>query len=133
MGADAEIRDLISRWARAVGDQDIAGILAHHSDDMLMFDVPPPAVLRGLQAYRESWTPFFEWARGGLVFDIISMDVTAGDDVAFATALLQCGRPGALDPLCPLRLTVGLSRTDGHWTIVHEHHSFPDRSVGHPA
>lgn len=130
MSAEAEIRDIITRWTQAVNDQDIDGVVADHADDMVMFDVPPPGALHGLKAYRESWTPFFEWARGGSVFDIVSLDVTAGDRVAFATALLHCGRPEALDPLCPLRLTVGLCKTDDRWTIVHEHHSFPDSTAG---
>lgn len=126
MTAEAEIRDIVTRWARAVNDQDIEGVVADHADDMLMFDVPPPNALHGLDAYRASWTPFFTWAMGGSVFDIVTLDVEAGDDVAFATAQLRCGRPAELDPSRLLRLTVGLRKTDGRWTIAHEHHSFPD-------
>ncbi len=50
-----------------------------------MFDVPPPDDgVRGIDAYRESWPAFFEWQRKGASFEIIELDVTAGDDVAFA-------------------------------------------------
>ncbi len=56
-----------------------------------MFDVPPPNELNGIDAYRESWTPFFEHFKHGGVFAIERLDVTAGDQVAFATALLRCG------------------------------------------
>ena len=39
---EATIRELVERWANAVRDKDVDGILSNHSTDMLMFDVPPP-------------------------------------------------------------------------------------------
>ena len=53
--------------------------------------------------------------------------VTAGDTVAFATALLRCGSKEELakDSAPRLRLTIGLRKIDGAWKIAHEHHSFP--------
>ena len=52
--------------------------------------------MRGIDAYRETWPPFFEWQRNGAIFEIVELDVTAGDDVAFAHALLRCGTPEEL-------------------------------------
>jgi ketosteroid isomerase-like protein len=95
-----------------------------------MFDVPPPADgVRGLDAYRETWPPFFDWQRQGACFQIVSLDVTAGDTVAFAHALLRCASPEELrrDPDNRLRLTVGLRKEGGRWVVTHEHHSFPIR------
>ena len=40
-----EIRLLIENWAMAVRKGDIDAILAHHSDDMVMYDVPSPFVM----------------------------------------------------------------------------------------
>jgi len=56
-----------------------------------MFDVPPPNELREIAAYRKTWRPFFEWQKQGAGVEVVSLDVTAGADVAFATALLRCG------------------------------------------
>lgn len=125
--AEAEIRGLIERWAEAVRRQDLAGVLADHAKDVVMFDVPPPVAVRGIDAYRQTWPPFFDHQAGGAAFDIVSLDVTAGDDVAFATAVLRCGTKEELGEAreARLRLTVGLRRQDGRWTITHEHHSFP--------
>ena len=125
--AEAEIRALIERWAKAVQDQNLAGVLADHADDIQMFDVPPPNEVRGIEAYRKTWPPFFGWLRQGAVFELESVDVTTGDDVAFATALLRCGTEDGLrkDPDTRLRLTVGLRNEDGRWLVSHEHHSFP--------
>jgi ketosteroid isomerase-like protein len=57
-----QIRTLIERWAEAVRSADMSGVLADHSDDIVMFDVPPPYEgVRGIDAYRETWPPFFDW------------------------------------------------------------------------
>ena len=125
---EAVIRRLIEDWASAVRTQRIQGVVAHHTDDVVMFDVPPPVVVRGISAYRKTWAPFFIWQREGSgTFDIVKLDITAGDTVAFATALLRCGSKAELakNNRPRLRLTIGLRRVDGAWKIAHEHHSFP--------
>lgn len=127
--AESQIKALIERWANAVQRQDMATIVADHATNLLMFDVPPPNELNGIDAYRDSWTPFFEQFRHGGVFAIERLDVTAGDQVAFATALLRCGSKEELErePITRLRLTVGLRKEHERWIIAHEHHSFPHK------
>ena len=123
-----EIRELIVRWADAVHAGDMEGVLADHAEDIVMFDVPPPYQgVRGIDAYRATWPGFFEWQARGASFAIESLDVTAGDDVAYAHALLRCGMPDELErnPENRLRLTLGLRKRDGRWVVAHEHHSFP--------
>jgi uncharacterized protein (TIGR02246 family) len=127
----AQIRTLIEKWAKAVHIGDLDGVLADHATDIVMFDVPPPEDgVRGIEAYRETWPGFFEWQREGAVFEIVSLDVIAAEDVAYAYALLRCGTPEELasDPNNRLRLTLGLRKQDGRWVVAHEHHSFPDKT-----
>lgn len=126
---EAQIRALIETWAAAVHRGDLDAVLAGHSPDIVMFDVPPPDDgVRGIAAYRESWPPFFGWQASGAVFEIVSLDITAGADVAFAWALLRCDTADGMarHPGRRLRLTVGLRKENGHWVVSHEHHSFPD-------
>jgi uncharacterized protein (TIGR02246 family) len=127
---ETQIRALIERWAKAVHASDMDGVLADHTDDIVMFDVPPPNEVRGKEAYRDTWPPFFKWQRQGAAFEIVSLDVTAGNDVAFAHALLRCGTEAELkkDPDNRLRLTIGLRKRGGRWAVAHEHHSFPAQS-----
>jgi uncharacterized protein (TIGR02246 family) len=125
---EQQIRALIERWAEAVHATDLDTVLADHSDDIVMFDVPPPDDgVRGIDAYRETWPPFFEWQARGAAFEIVALDVTAGEEVAYAHALLRCGMPDELTerPERRLRLTVGLRKQDGRWVVAHEHHSYP--------
>ncbi|TCM49437.1 nuclear transport factor 2 family protein [Kribbella sp. VKM Ac-2568] len=125
---EQEIRALIERWAAAVHEGELDTVLQDHSGDIVMFDVPPPYDgVRGLDAYRETWPGFFEWQASGAIFELVSLDVTAGADVAFAHALLKCGLRDVFEEGSPnrLRLTLGLRKEDGRWVVTHEHHSFP--------
>ena len=124
---EREIRTLIERWVDAVHRGDIDGVLADHADDIVMFDVPPPHDgVRGIDAYRATWPPFFAWQESGASFELVALDVVAGADVAYAYALLRCGTPEdlAARPENRLRLTVGLRKERGRWVVAHEHHSF---------
>ncbi len=127
MSDEVTIRKLITDWAAAVHSGDLDSVLAEHDSDIVMFDVPPPyRGVRGMDEYRASWPPFFEFQRQGASFDIEELDVTAGGGVAFAWALLRCGKPEEFEanPDNRLRLTIGLRKRDGRWVVTHEHHSF---------
>jgi uncharacterized protein (TIGR02246 family) len=119
------IRAQIEAWAAAVRARDMAGILRNHAADMVMFDVPLPLHLRGIAAYEASWPQFFEASPKPIRFDIMDLQITAGNDVAFALALMRCAmiEGGNLD--LDFRLTVGLRKIDGRWIVTHEHHSVP--------
>ncbi len=127
--AEAEIRALIETWADAVRRHDLPAILAHHDDDIIMFDVPPPLQSRGLAEYKETWDLFFAYHQPGQAFDLEELRIYAGDTVAFAIAIMRCGSATASDPPVPggfpFRLTIGFRKVDGAWRIQHEHHSVP--------
>lgn len=126
-GDQQKLRALIEAWVTAVQEGDLDGICDRHSQDLVMFDVPPPEEgVRGLDAYRAVWPEFLEWVRAGARFELVELDVTAGYDVAYAWALLRCGTDDELQsfPDRRLRLTLGLRRADDGWHVTHEHHSF---------
>lgn len=127
--AETEIRELVSKWEQAVRDEDVAGIRANHSEDFLMFDVAPPFLSRGLDAYMETWKIFYPSQARPLTFYFEQIEVTAGEDVAFATAIGTCGYidHGERTDL-RFRLTMGLQKREGRWLIIHEHHSVPAES-----
>ena len=93
--------------------------LAHHSPDILMFDVPEPMPARGLAEYQETWELFFTYSPGGIEsFRRHELDIVVDESLAVAHALLD-----VVDVKC--RLTTVLRKIDGQWMIVHEHHSSP--------
>ena len=122
-----DIRALIARWNNAVRDASMTGISADHDPDILMFDVPPPFLSQGLDAYMATWTTFFASSERPVVFDLQDIEVTAGSNVAFATAIGSCVNidpNGNREPL-RFRLTIGLRKIAGRWRVMHEHHSLP--------
>ncbi|HEY4085132.1 MAG TPA: nuclear transport factor 2 family protein [Bryobacteraceae bacterium] len=123
---ETEISDLIARWSKAVRDGDYEAIRADHDANILMFDVPPPFLSRGIDAYMATWGPFFNMQEKPVQFNFRDIAVTAGSDVAFVTAIGTCrdlssGEAVSLD----FRLTMGLKKFDGKWRVMHEHHSIP--------
>lgn len=82
---DRAIRDLNTGWAAADPRRGPEAVSADHADDLVMFEVPPPTRRAGLAAYRNTWPPFLERAAiGGASFEIVSLDVSVGLDVAYA-------------------------------------------------
>jgi ketosteroid isomerase-like protein len=124
---EAAIGELIENWARAVRAKNLDGILANHSQEILMFDVPPPIQSKGIEAYKKTWDLFFSWSNDPVVFDIGEMNIITGRDVAFVTALMRCAGTEANGERIDLefRLTTGLRKIGGQWIIMHEHHSIP--------
>ncbi|HEX4295029.1 MAG TPA: nuclear transport factor 2 family protein [Rhizomicrobium sp.] len=126
---ESRIRALIEGWADAVRRHDLPGILAHHAQDIVMFDLPPPLQSRGMDAYRKTWDLFFKYHAPSQAFDIEELAITAGEDVAFAIAVMRCGSATFSGPAekdgFQFRLTIGLRNIDGDWRITHEHHSVP--------
>jgi uncharacterized protein (TIGR02246 family) len=124
---EALIRALIERWSKAVRDEDRAGIRANHDADILMFDVPQPLLSRGLDAYMATWEGFLSNVEKPISFAFHDVEVTCGEDLAFATAIGRCvdiNKEGKREPL-EFRLTMGLRKIGGQWRITHEHHSLP--------
>jgi uncharacterized protein (TIGR02246 family) len=124
---EAGVRELIAQWAKAVRDKNLPGIRANHDPDILMFDVPPPFLSRGLDAYMATWETFYACQANPVTFDFKEVEITAGNDVAFATAIGHCvyiEKSGNMTDL-KFRLTMGLRKQDGQWCIIHEHHSVP--------
>jgi ketosteroid isomerase-like protein len=126
---ERKIKALLQAWAEAVRKHDLPAILAHHDQGMVMFDLPPPLQCKGIAAYEETWGLLFRYHQPGVAFDFEELTVTAGQDVAFAVAIMHCGPNSSANPAEKdgflFRLTVGLRKIEGEWRITHEHHSLP--------
>lgn len=120
MTAEARIAELLDAWAAAVRAHDMEGVLRHHSPDIVMFDVPAPLQAQGIDAYRDTWTLYFQY-EGSRKFTLLDTRIVAGKDVAWVHALLRC----TVDDAPAGRLSIGLRLIDGAWVVEHEHHSFP--------
>lgn len=124
---ESQISIIIENWAKSVREKNIDGIMARHSANILLFDVPEPFQSNGTAEYRASWEDvFFPWYGDDGRFDVSDLQINAGDDVAFCTAVIHCaGTEKGQKISLKVRLTVGLKKIAGEWTVTHEHHSLP--------
>jgi SnoaL-like protein len=91
MTDEQQIRALTERWAVAVGDGDLDGVLARHDPGIVMFDVSPPNEgVRGIEAYRQTWPPFFEWLASGAVFQNVHEHHSFPDTTSSPEASAEC-------------------------------------------
>jgi ketosteroid isomerase-like protein len=110
---------MVDRWALAVRTKDMDGVLANHTDDIVMFDVPMPPQSTGMEEYKGTWNLFFDFNRGGPgSFDVTDLRITASESVAYCHGFLKI-----FDSMA--RITIGLRKEGGRWLIAHEHHSYP--------
>ena len=124
-GNVADVRRTFDRWIRAVQSRDLEGVIAQHSRGVVMFDVPMPPSINGLDAYRETWAPSFRSFGDKGVFEPSELSIVAGDDVAFSHCLIRCEGSQGEGSYLPVRLTLCYHKVDGQWLIAHEHHSVP--------
>ena len=116
---ETQIRALIEGWASAVRAKDLDGVLANHTDDIVMFDVPMPLQSTGMKEYKKTWELFFDHNPGGPgSFDVTQLRIIASESVAYCHTLVNI-----FDS--QVRVTIGLRKEKGHWLIAHEHHSYP--------
>lgn len=125
--ADAEIRELMDAWLKAVRAQDIDGIVSHYAPDILAFDAVSQLQFKGVDAYRKHWEMCLSMCPGPMIFEIHDLNITAGDDVAFCHCLNRCGVIGenGEEKASWMRSTVCYRKTNGRWMVVHEHFSAP--------
>ncbi|MCD2516894.1 nuclear transport factor 2 family protein [Massilia sp. G4R7] len=128
MNPDAEqVCQLLLAWANATRTGARDAILQGHDPDALIYDVLPPLLYHGTDAYRAGWGDWQPQTQGDDVFEFTALNVVAGADVAFACGLIKCG--GILvdgrtfDDL--VRATFCLQKRADAWLVTHQHISKP--------
>ncbi|AET90882.1 hypothetical protein BYI23_B002750 [Burkholderia sp. YI23] len=118
----ARIRELIEAWRQAVLAKDVSALASHYAADVVVFDVVPPASLRGVAHYRENWQRWFDSMKGPLTFEMRDVEVAASGDLAYAHSVNRVA-VGEQEDI--VRATVCFRKIDGDWRVVHEHASVP--------
>jgi ketosteroid isomerase-like protein len=128
MTREEQIREIIERWAEATraGNKDQEQL--NHAPDALIFDALPPLKYDSAADYRQS---FDEWwpdtAEDQGLYELQDLQITAGEDVAYAHALVRCGgaRPDGSTFEDLVRVTHCLRNTGEGWRVAHSHTSKP--------
>lgn len=123
--SEKQIREINDGWAAAVEAKDIDGILANYTDDVVVFDVPPPMMARGRDEYRKHWEDWLKTFNGPLKCEFKETEITAGENVAFLSTLTKVREQQDPDSGAWVRVTVGYRKIDDKWLATHEHVSIP--------
>ena len=122
---EEEVRARVMSWADAVRARDFDKLMDHYSDDIVVFDVPPPMRKTGKEGYRKNWEGWLGEFNGEIDVEFRDMVVNAGDSVAFVSTLSRIFEKADEGSGHWVRVTVGLRKTGGRWLAVHEHVSVP--------
>jgi ketosteroid isomerase-like protein len=124
---ELQIRALLEEWAKATREGRLDDVLENHAENLVIFDVLPPLMYTSAAAYRKSWDDWQPQTQGDSRFDIEDLSVAAGDQVAFAHCLIQCGGtlPDGKTFNDTVRATFCLRKISGAWKVVHQHVSKP--------
>jgi ketosteroid isomerase-like protein len=125
--SEKEVRQLLVKWAESTRLGRTNLILANHASDALIFDVLQPLQYEGADAYKKSWGDWQPETQGEGKFGFTKLSVTANDDMAFATGIIECGGtfPDGRTFEDIVRATFCLTKEDGAWTVRHQHISKP--------
>ena len=122
--AEKAIKQAILDRNTALHDKDGAAVMRSGAPGFVGYTLAPPlrntAGKAGLQAWFATWD-------GAIGHEMKDLKITAGDNVAFAHALVHMtGRKTDGDQVdLWFRQTIGLKIFRGAWKIVHEHGSVP--------
>jgi uncharacterized protein (TIGR02246 family) len=124
---EAEIRNLIDAYVKAVYDKDIDAVMCVYAPELVAFDVVPPLQYLGAEAFREPWQDAFERYQGPIHYEVHDLNVVAGDDVAFSHSLNRNSgtmKNGQKVDFW-LRWTACYRKSNGQWRIAHLQISVP--------
>jgi ketosteroid isomerase-like protein len=127
MNDEAQIRQVIDRFVRALRAKDVDAVVAHYAADLRTFDIAPPLQTQGADAQRAGLEAWFRSWSGPIGYEVHNLSIEVGGDVAFSTSLnrLSGSRTNGEQTDVWIRVTVGFRKTGGKWLVTHEHVSVP--------
>ncbi len=126
---EAEIRQLLDRWAKAFRARDLSGIMSIYEPGqaLVAYDIVPPLEYTGFEAYKKDYQQFLDQFQGAIDIEYRDLSIIAGDTVAFSRGLERMtGIPKNGQKFDAwVRFTECYRKTNGHWLAIHDHISVP--------
>ncbi len=124
---EAQIRQLITEQASAIGTKNLDQIVASYSPDAVLFDVKPPLQLKGVAAIRQMWESSLPYMPESSGSESQDLSITVSGDLALAHWVFRFTGVEADHPAAQMwfRVTAAYQKHQGQWQIVHDHCSVP--------
>src|SRR5260370_31305599 len=84
---ETAIKRVIEGGVNAVRNKDIGGVMSLYAPEVVSIDLVPPLRYVGADAFRNVWEEVFSSFQGPIGYEIHDLNITVGDDVAFAYSL----------------------------------------------
>ncbi len=84
---EAEVRQIVANWTKALRAKDVEGLMANYTPDVLFFDLAPPLQYKGADACRKNWEEWLPTFQGPLGCEQHELVIAAGseEDVFYLT------------------------------------------------
>jgi ketosteroid isomerase-like protein len=124
---ETKIRSLLEKWADATRNDRKDEVLSGHDSDALIYDVLPPMMYEGTNAYRRSWDEWQPPFEAPSLFELHDLKVAVGGGLAWAHCIVKCGGklPDGKEVEDEVRATFCLAMVNDGWKIQHQHLSMP--------
>jgi len=126
---EAEIRQLLDRWAKAIRARDLNGVMSIYEPGqaLVAYDIVAPMQYKGFDAYKKDYQEFLDQFQGGIDTEFRDVSILAGDRIAFSRGLerMQGTLKNGEKFDMWLRFTECYRKTNGHWLAIHDHISVP--------
>ncbi|TQM31102.1 YybH family protein [Nocardia bhagyanarayanae] len=127
MTQQSEIAAFLDSRTDAMRSKDLDRLMSFYTSDIVYYDAVAPLRFTGTDEVRRNFLRWFDGYEGPIGLETHDRTIVVDGDVAFANMLhLDSGkRKGGLDLGIWVRETTCLRRSDGAWSITHEHVSIP--------
>jgi ketosteroid isomerase-like protein len=124
---EAQLRKLIADQMSAIGAKDLDRLMNHYAADVVVFDVKPPFLTIGAEAWRRTWEASLPYFPESFHTEMRDLSLTVSGDLALAHWLFRFTGMEQDHPAMQtwIRINAGYRRIWGQWQIAHEHASVP--------
>jgi PhnB protein len=122
------VRAVLDDWAEGLRTKDAGRVMSHLAEGNVQFTMAPPLQSSGASALgKADLQAWFDTFHGPISYQIRDLTIIVGGDTAFCH-FLNCLAANAIQGgefAMWNRVTLGFSKIDGRWRIVHLHQSVP--------
>jgi ketosteroid isomerase-like protein len=123
---EAEIRQWLSDFIRAFEARDTKGVMALYAPEVVAYDISPPLVYPGSDAYAKDYETFFAGTSGPLGLETRDVHIHVSGDLAIAHGLEHLTGMADGQPMDMwIRFTSVFRKLNGRWLDIHDHISAP--------
>ena len=122
-----DIRAALELWAENTRKCRLDEVLSRHAAGAMIYDVLPPMLYEGTEAYRASWGDWQPELESEGEFNLEDLHISTADEIGYAFGKIRCRGtyPDGRKLSDLVRATFCLEKIGGQWTITHQHISKP--------